>query len=337
MPPQQEDDLDEEVEGRQQWASQQQPQPAQQLYVAPNDIMMPAQLQQQQQQQQQQGGSLFSQDMVAHTFVQVGAWGLVIGARCCRGGALMQTAMQCSVPAHLFTCSQSALLSSHACIMGAGVSTKLACDWQDWTGSTRQQEWFFPCRAAARMQRRRPCASTGSHAEPPFSCCCAQCENVDCLKWRRVGVGEVDPARPWVCAMNLDPRCAYGSAFEVCSCVHGAGQHALWTPPSCLLSSSPASMGSCTLLPASKQGCYSASRICSMRQSVTYDRCMLLESAACEQQCCLCIAKAWGICRNDSAGIVSLLSYSTRHLVLHVERPQRGIIRVQLSHWTSAC
>lgn len=35
-----------------------------------------------------------------------------------------------------------------------------------------------------------------------------QCENVDCMKWRKVRVADVDPQGRWVCAMNPDPRCA---------------------------------------------------------------------------------------------------------------------------------
>ncbi len=35
-----------------------------------------------------------------------------------------------------------------------------------------------------------------------------QCENVDCMKWRRVRVADVDPQGRWVCAMNPDARFA---------------------------------------------------------------------------------------------------------------------------------
>lgn len=40
-----------------------------------------------------------------------------------------------------------------------------------------------------------------------------QCENVDCMKWRKVRVADVDPQGRWVCAMNPDARCA---ALLVC-------------------------------------------------------------------------------------------------------------------------
>lgn len=34
-----------------------------------------------------------------------------------------------------------------------------------------------------------------------------QCENVDCMKWRKVAARSVDSNGPWVCAMNPDRRC----------------------------------------------------------------------------------------------------------------------------------
>ena len=33
-----------------------------------------------------------------------------------------------------------------------------------------------------------------------------QCENMECGKWRKVPLGQVDHQGRWVCAMNPDPR-----------------------------------------------------------------------------------------------------------------------------------
>ncbi len=45
------------------------------------------------------------------------------------------------------------------------------------------------------------CADTG-----PWTF--VQCENVDCMKWRKVRVQALDSTGAWVCAMNPDRRCA---------------------------------------------------------------------------------------------------------------------------------
>ena len=65
-----------------------------------------------------------------------------------------------------------------------------------------------------------PCGDGAVASTDPAAWTFVQCENVDCMKWRKVAARSVDSNGPWVCAMNPDRRCSPAD----CRPLEGFGQ-----------------------------------------------------------------------------------------------------------------